>query len=114
MSLEGKAALKIEEVIENANSTWNITNIWEALDHAFLPIDHSESKYRRFATRCMRQGERMTEYLDELICLFRKARPGTFVQFQDEEVKTHLLNELPSEILNEIQGYLDLMAETIA
>ncbi len=64
--------------------------MWEALDHAFLLIDHSESKYRKFATRRMIQGERMTEYLDELIRLFRKARTGTYVQFQDKEVKTLL------------------------
>ncbi len=114
MSLEGKAALKIEEVIENDDSTWNFTKMWEALDHAFLPINYSESKYRRFTNRCMRQGECMTEYLDELICLFRKARPGTFVQFQDEDVKTYLLNSLPSEILNKIQRYLDLTVEKIA
>ncbi len=56
----------------------------------------------------------MTEYLDELICLFRKARPGTFVQFQDEEVKNCLINGLPFEILSEVQGYLDLLAEEIA
>ncbi len=62
----------------------------------------------------MRQVEHMLEYLDELIHLFRKARPGNIVQFQDEDVKTHLLNGLPSEILNEIQGYLDLTAEEIA
>ncbi len=58
--------------------------------------------------------ERMTEYLDAFIRLFRKARPGTIVQFQDEDVKTRLLNSLPSEILNEIQGYLHLTAEDIA
>ncbi len=62
----------------------------------------------------MIQGERMTEYLDELIRLFRKTRPGTIVQYQDEDVKTRLLNGLPSEILNEIQRYLDLTAEEIA
>ncbi len=88
--------------------------MWKALDHAFLLIDHSESKYRRFATRCMIQGERMTENLDELIRLFRKTSPGTIVQYQDEDVKTRLLNGLPSEILNEIQRYLDLTAEEIA
>ncbi len=113
MSLKGKAALKVE-VLENADSTGNVSDMREALDHAFLPIDHSELKYRRFASRCMIQGERMTEYLDELIRLFRKARPGIIVQFQDEDVKTLLLNGLPSEILNEIQGYLDLTAEEIA
>ncbi len=62
----------------------------------------------------MIQGERKTEYLDKLIRLFRKARPGTIVQYQDKDVKTCLLNGLQSEILNEIQGYLDLMAEEIA
>ncbi len=51
MSLEGKAALKVEELVENADSTGNVSDMWEALDHAFLPINHSESKYRRFATR---------------------------------------------------------------
>ncbi len=95
MSLEGKAALKVEEVVENADSTVNVSDMWEALDHAFLPIDHSQSKYRWFATRCMIQGEHITKYLDELIRLFRKTRPGTIVQFQDEGVKTHLLNVLP-------------------
>ncbi len=50
----------------------------------------------------------------ELIRLFRKARLGTIAQFQDEDVETRLLNGLPSEILNEIQGYLDVMAEEIA
>ncbi len=49
-----------------------------------------------------------------LIHLFRKARQGTIIKFQDEDVKTRLLNGLPSEILNEIQGYLDLTAEEIA
>ncbi len=62
----------------------------------------------------MIQGERMTDYLDELIHLFKKARPGTVVQFQDEDVKTCLLNWLPSEILDEIQGYLHLTTEEIA
>ncbi len=114
MSQEGKAAFKVEEVIENDNSTGNVSDMWEALDRAFLTIDHSVSKYRRFMTRYMIQGERMTEYLDELIRLFRKARPDTIVQFQDEDVKTRLLNGLPSEILKEIQGYLDLMEEEIA
>ncbi len=56
----------------------------------------------------------MTEYLDELIHLFKKARPGTIVQFQDEDVKTCLLNGLLSKILDEIQGYLLLTAEEIA
>ncbi len=51
MSLEGKAALKAKEVSENADSTGNVSDMWEALDRAFLPINHSESKYRRFATR---------------------------------------------------------------
>ncbi len=110
MSLEGKAALKVKEVVVNADSTGNVSDLWEALYHAFLPIDHSESKYRRFVARCMIQGERMTEYLDELIRLFSKARPGTIVQFQDKDVKRSLLNGLPSEMLNEIQGYLDLTA----
>ncbi len=103
MSLEGKATLKVEEVVEHADSTGNVSDMWEVLDCAFFSIDHSESKYRRFATRCMIQGESMTEYLDELICLSRKAKPGTIVQFLDEYVKKHLLNWLPSEILNEIQ-----------
>ncbi len=113
MSLEGKPTLKVEEVVENADSTGNVSDMWEALDHTFSPIDHSESKYRRFVTRYMIQSERMTEYLDEFIHLFRKARPGTIVQFQNENVKTRLLNGLPSEIFNEIQGYLDLRVEEI-
>ncbi len=46
MSLEGKAALKVEEVIENAVSTGNISDIWEALDRAFLTIYPNGLKYR--------------------------------------------------------------------
>ncbi len=34
MSLEGTAALKVE-VVENADSTGNVSDMWEALDHAF-------------------------------------------------------------------------------
>ncbi len=49
MSLEGKAALKVEEVVMNANGTSNLTEMWNAHDHAFLPIDHCESKYKQFA-----------------------------------------------------------------
>ncbi len=88
ISLEGKAVLKVEEVVVNADSTGNVFDMWESLDFAFLPINHSESKYRRFATRCTIQGEHMTKYLDELILLFRKARPGTIVQIQDKDFKT--------------------------
>ncbi len=51
MSLEGKAALKVEEVVTIANGTSNVPEMWNALDRAFLTIDHRESKYRQFATR---------------------------------------------------------------
>ncbi len=51
MSLEGKAALKVEEIIMNAQGTSNVAEMWNALDRAFLPIDHHESKYRQFTTR---------------------------------------------------------------
>ncbi len=44
MSLEGKAALKVEEVVMNANGTSDIAEMWNALDHAFLPIVNRESK----------------------------------------------------------------------
>ncbi len=60
MSLEGKAALKVKEVIMNANGTSNVTKMWNALDCAFLSIDHHESNYRQFATRRWRTGELMT------------------------------------------------------
>ncbi len=95
MNLEGKATLKVEEVVMNANGISNLTEMWNALDHAFLPIDHCESKYRQFAMRRFRNGERMTEYMDELICLFRKARPGGAESFQNDEVKNKLLAGLP-------------------
>ncbi len=36
ISLEGKAALKIEEVLESADGTWDVTKMWDALDPAFL------------------------------------------------------------------------------
>ncbi len=51
MILEGKPALKVEEVVINARGMSNVTEMWDALDRAFLPIDHHESKYRQFATR---------------------------------------------------------------
>ncbi len=54
-----------------------------------------------------------TKYLDELIFIFRKARPEGFV-FQDEEVKNCLITGLPSETLLEVQSFLDLSAEEIA
>ncbi len=72
MSLEGKAALKVEEVVMNAKGTSNLAGMWDTLNRAFLPIDHRESRYRQFATRRWRTGEHMTEYMDELICLFRE------------------------------------------
>ncbi len=75
-SLKGKDVLKVEEVVINANGTSDLAEMWNALDHAFLPIDHGETKYRQFAMRRWRTGEHMTEYMDELIHLFRKARPG--------------------------------------
>ncbi len=46
MSLEGKAALKVEEVIMNAKGKSNFAGMWDALDLAFLPIDHRELRYR--------------------------------------------------------------------
>ncbi len=55
----------------------------------------------------------MTEYLDELILIFRKARPGTKISYQDEEVRNCLLAGLPTEALIEIDGYLDLTATEI-
>ncbi len=114
MSLEGKASLKVEEVVMNAKGTSNFAGMWDALDHAFLPIDHRESRYRQFATRCWRTGERMTEYMDKLICLFRKARPDSSIDIQDKEVKNHLLAGLPSNVINVVERYLDLLTADIA
>ncbi len=51
MSLEGKTVLKVEEVVMNANGTSNVTEMWEALNHTFLPIDHRESRYKQFTMR---------------------------------------------------------------
>ncbi len=114
MSLEGKAALKVEEIVMNAKGTSNFAGMWDALDRAFLLIDHRGSRYRQFAMRGRHNGERMTEYMDELICLFRKARPDSSIDIQDEEVKSHLLAGLPSNIVNVVEGYLDLSAADIA
>ncbi len=102
MSLEGQAALKVEEVVESSDGMMDVTKMWEALDRALLLIDYRESRYRQFSTRCMRHGERMTEYLHKIICLFRKARLCVFVQFQDEVVKNHLINGLSTETLIEL------------
>ncbi len=55
----------------------------------------------------------MIEYMDELICLFRKVRPNSTVDIQNEEVKNHLLAGLPSNILEVVAWYLDLMATEI-
>ncbi len=65
MNLEGKADVKVEEIIMNAKGTSNFSRMWDALDHAFLPIDHRESRYRQFATRHWHTGERKTEYMDQ-------------------------------------------------
>ncbi len=98
----------------NPKGMSNLAGMWDALDHAFLPIDHRESRYRQFATRRWRTSERMTGYMDELICLFRKARPDCSIDIQDNEVKNHLLAGLPSNAINVIEGYLDLSAADIA
>ncbi len=55
----------------------------------------------------------MTEYMDELVCLFRKARPGSPASFQDEEIKNQLLSGLSFEVLEIVAGYLDLTAAEI-
>ncbi len=61
-----------------------------------------------------RAGERITEYMNELIHLFRKARPGSPASFQDEEVKNQLLSGLPFEVMEISASYLDLTAAEIA
>ncbi len=108
MNLEGKAALKFEEVFMNANGMSNVTEMWDTLDHAFLLIDHRKSNYRQFSMRRWRFSERMPEYLDELIHIFRKARPGTYISFQDEEVKNRLLDGLDLSAA-EIAGKYDVI-----
>ncbi len=42
ISLKGKAALKVEAVVMNAEGTSNITKMWDAIERAFMPIDHCE------------------------------------------------------------------------
>ncbi len=114
MSLEGKAALKVEEVGMNAQATSNVTEMWNTLDHAFMPIDYRESKYGQFAMRRWRTGERMTKYVYKLIHLFRKVRPGSPASFQDEEIKNQLISGLPFEVMEIVAGYLDLTVTEMA
>ncbi len=59
-------------------------------------------------------AKRMTEYMDELICLFRKARPGSQANFQDEEVNNRLHSGLPSNVMEIVASYFDLTAAEIA
>ncbi len=106
MSLEGKATQKVEEVVINDSGMSNITEMWDALDNAFLPIDDGESKYKEFATRRWHTGECMTEYMDDLIHLFSKERPGSPARFQDDEMKNQFLSGLPSNVM-EILGLDD-------
>ncbi len=56
----------------------------------------------------------MTEYMDELIHLFRKVTPSNPASFQDEEVKNQLLAGLPYEVMEIVAGYLDLTSAEIA
>ncbi len=57
--------------------------------------------------RQLRTGEHMSEYMDELIRLFRKARPGSRESFRNEEVKNKLLAGLPFEVMEIVSAYLD-------
>ncbi len=52
--------------------------------------------------------------MDELICLFGKARPGSPESFKNKEVKNKLLAGLPFEVMEIVSGYLDLAAAEIA
>ncbi len=61
----------------------------------------------------MEEHERMTEYMDELIRLYGKARPGTLASFQDEEIKNQLLSGLPFEVMEIVSVNLDLTAADI-
>ncbi len=114
MSLEGKAALQVERLVRNAKGKPNIAEMWKALDRAFLHIDYRESKYRQFSSRRWHTDERLTEYMDELISLFHNARPGSDSEFQDEDVKNHLLAGLPFNIMEVVAPYLDISAAGIA
>ncbi len=98
----------------NVKGTPYLKRMWDALDFAFLPIDHCESRYRQFATRSWRTGELMTEHMNKLILLFRKARPDSSIDIQDEEVKNHLFAVSLSNVINVVEGYLDLSAADIA
>ncbi len=55
----------------------------------------------------------MSEYMDELIHLFRKARLDSPASVQDKEVKNKLLSGLAFEVMEIVAGYLDLMAVEI-
>ncbi len=52
--------------------------------------------------------------MDKLICLFRKARPGSPESFQNEEVTNNLLAGLPFEVMEIEAGYLDQTSTEIA
>ncbi len=56
----------------------------------------------------------MTEYMDELIRLFRKAKQVYYADFQYEEVKNQLLSGLPFEVMKIEVENLDLTAAEIA
>ncbi len=100
MSLEGKAALKVEEVIMNVNGTSSpkCGGPSTVLSCLSIIVNRSIGSLR------WRTGERMTEYIDELICLFR---PGS-------DHKNKLLAGLIIEVMEIVAGYLDLTAYEIA
>ncbi len=52
--------------------------------------------------------------MHKLICLLRKARPGSPASFQDEQVKNQLLSGLHFEVMEIVAGYLNLTATEIA
>ncbi len=46
--------------------------------------------------------------------MLRKATPDSSIDIQDEKVKNHILAGLPYNVINVIEGYLDLSAVDIA
>ncbi len=114
MSLEGNAGLKIKEGIMNAMvrlTTPKCGMPWIMLFCLSIIVIQNMESLPRDNVELVNV---MTEYMDELICLFRKARPGSPESFQNEEVKNKLLAGLPFEVMEIVAGYLDLTADEIA
>ncbi len=112
LSLSGKAAERINDM--PTADICNAVKLFEKLDKTFLPKNYQRAVLEEFRSLKYTNGNKLSDFYDDLKTAYMKARPSADSSIMDEDVTAQLCKSIPPEVYAKCLSNVHLKGEEIA